>query len=166
MIQNLENSLPHLEKKMNQKDLKIITYLRQDARMSLTKLSKKTRIPVSTLFDRLKANEEKLIVRHTTLLNFQKLGFDTRAHIVIKVNSNDRDNVREFLLRHQSINSVYRINNGFDFMIEGVFKSFQDAQLFMDKLEEKFLIEEKKTHFIIKDLKKESFMSDPEMIIC
>ncbi len=46
---------------MNQKDLKILAYLRQDARMPLTSMSKKTGIPVSTIFDRLRNNENNVI---------------------------------------------------------------------------------------------------------
>ncbi|MBR9691938.1 winged helix-turn-helix transcriptional regulator, partial [Candidatus Woesearchaeota archaeon] len=70
---------------MNKKDLKIIAYLRQNARMPLTKMSRKTQIPVSTIFDRLKMNENSLIVKHTSLLDFSKLGYNTRANITLKV---------------------------------------------------------------------------------
>ena len=42
---------------MKKKDQILLSYLRKDARMPLTKMSKKTNIPVSTLFDRLKVNE-------------------------------------------------------------------------------------------------------------
>ena len=40
---------------MNTKDMKMIAHLRQDARMPLTKMSRRTGIPVSTIFDRLKS---------------------------------------------------------------------------------------------------------------
>jgi DNA-binding Lrp family transcriptional regulator len=149
---------------MNNKDLKIITYLRQNARMPLTEMSKKTHIPVSTLFDRLKVNSQDVIKKHTSLLDFAKLGFHTRANITFKVDRDDKDPLKEFLIKHQAVNSVYRINNGYDFMVEGVFRQIKDMEEFIDSVEQEFKIEDKKSFFIIEDLKKECFMSDPNLI--
>lgn len=150
---------------LNKKDMELIAHLRTDARMPLTKMSKKTCIPVSTLFDRLKANEDKFIVKHTSLLNFEKLGYLTRANITLKVEREDKDRLKEFLLKNCSINSVYRINNGFDFMIEAVFKEIRDLEEFLDDIEKKFRITDKKSFFIIEDVKRESFMSDPNLVM-
>ena len=149
---------------MHPKDLKIIAFLRKDARIPLTKLSKKTHIPVSTIFDRLKAKERDVIVKHTSLLDFNKLGYHTRANIAVRVERDDKDKLKDHLLKNASVNSVCRINNGYDFMIEGVFKQIKDMEEFFDVLENKFRILEKKTFFIIEDLKKEEFMSDSNLI--
>ena len=149
---------------MNPKDLKIIAYLRKDARIPLTRLSRKTNIPVSTIFDRLKAKEKDVIVKHTSLLDFGKLGYHTRANIAVRVDREDKDKLKEHLLKNPLVNSVYRINNGYDFMIEGVFKQIKDMEEFIDTLEQRFKILDKKTFFIIEDLKKEEFMADPQMM--
>ena len=148
---------------MNKKDLKIIANLRQNARMPLTKMSRLTHIPVSTIFDRLKLNEDSLIVKHTSLLDFNKLGYNTRANITLKVDREDKEALKEFLIKHQSVNSVYKINNGFDFMIEGVFKQIKEMEDFLDNLEQKFKIQDKKSFFIIEDLKREAFMSNADL---
>ena len=147
---------------MKIKDLKIISYLRQDARMSLTKMSKQTQIPVSTLFDRLRANEEDLIIKHTSLLDFSKLGFNTRANITFKVDRDHKESLKEFLAKHQSINSVYRINNGFDFMVEGIFKDLRELEGFIDDTEHKFKILDKKSFFI----NITNFLMSKLLIIC
>jgi len=149
---------------MNQKDLKIISYLRQDARMPLTTMSKKTSIPVSTIFDRLRVNEQNLIIKHTSLLDFTKLGYFTRANINFKVAREDKEALKEYLMKHQSINSVYKINNGYDYMVEGIFRQIKDMEEFIDQIENKFKIEDSKSFFIIEDLKRESFMADPQML--
>lgn len=150
---------------MNTKDLKIISILRKDARMPLTKMSKKIMVPVSTIFDRLKLNEERFIIKHTTLLDFSKLGYHTRASITIKVDREDKEALKDFLTRHNAVNSAYRINNGYDFMIEGVFKQIQDMEEFMETMENKFKIVDKKAYFLIEDFKREAFMSDPELLL-
>jgi Lrp/AsnC family transcriptional regulator, leucine-responsive regulatory protein len=150
--------------KMNKKDMQIISYLRNDARIPLTKLSKQTSIPVSTIFDRLKIQENHLIVKHTSLIDFAKLGYYTRANITLKVDREDKEKLREFLMKHPSINSVYRINNGFDFMIEGIFRQIVDMEEFLENLEHKYKIAKKNAYFIIEDLKRETFMSDPQLL--
>lgn len=151
--------------KMNKKDLKILTHLRIDARMPLTKMSKKTSIPVSTIFDRLKINQNNLIIKHTSLIDFSKLGYHTRANITLRVDKEDKENVKEFLLKNHLVNSVYKINNGFDFMIEGIFKQIKDMEEFLEQLENRFKILDKKSFFIIEDLKRESFMSNPDLLL-
>lgn len=146
----------------NQKDLLIMSHLRRDSRLPLTEISKKTRIPVSTIFDRLKSNE--LIAKNTCLLNFSKIGYNIRANITLKVDRADKDAIKEFLLKHHSVNSLYKINSGFDFMLEGVFRELKDLDLFVEDLERRFRIQDKNSHFIIDDLKREAFMSDPELL--
>ena len=69
--------------KMNKKDLLIVSHLRRDGRTSLTELSKKTRIPISTIFDRLKQNKNNFIKKHTALIDFAKLGYNTRNNEVL-----------------------------------------------------------------------------------
>lgn len=149
---------------MNKKDIMIISNLRNNARMPLTMMSKKTCIPVSTLFDRLKANEDSYIVKHTSLLDFQKLGYNTRANIALKADREDKDLLKSYLIKNCSVNSVYRINNGYDYMVEAVFREMRDLEEFLDDLDKRFRITDKKSFFIIEDIKRESFMSDPNTI--
>ncbi len=144
------------------KDLVILAQLRQDGRMPLTEMSKKTRIPVSTIFDRLKAND--LIVRHTTLLDFSKLGYHTRAQIALKVDREDKDALKEHLLKNAAVNSLYRINNGYDYMIEVVVREVKDLEEFLDRLKQRFNVQDEKVYYIIEDLSREAFLSDPELI--
>ncbi|MBW3020650.1 Lrp/AsnC family transcriptional regulator [Candidatus Woesearchaeota archaeon] len=146
---------------MDQKDMKIITQLRNDARMPITSLSRKTSIPVTTIFDRIKTHQKnRLVKKFTSLLNFDQLGYTTRANIALKVNSSDKEALKEHLIKNENVNSISRINNGYDFMIEGIFKQMIDMENFLDSLEKKFDIQDKKSFFIIEDLKKEEFMTD------
>jgi len=58
--------------KVSKKDLIVISYLRQNARETLTRLSRKTHIPVSTIYDKLKLHEHNLITKYTSLLDLHK----------------------------------------------------------------------------------------------
>lgn len=149
---------------MKKTDLLIISSLRQNAREKLTEMSKKTRIPVSTIFDRIKTHEINIIKKHTALVDFSKLGYNTRANIILKVKKEDRNDIKEFLMKHSSINSAFKINNGYDFMIEAVFRNIKEVEDFIELLEEKFKIKAKQVFYVIDDLKKEAFLSNPTII--
>lgn len=149
---------------MKKTDLLIISSLRQNAREKLTEISKKTRIPVSTIFDRIKMHEGSIIRKHTALVDFGKLGYNTRANIILKIGKGDREAMREFLMKHSSINSAFKINNGYDFLIEAVFANIKEVEDFTDLLEEKFSIKAKQVFYIIDELKKEDFLSNPALV--
>ena len=149
---------------VSKKDLLIIANLRNNARATLTMISKRTNIPISTIYDRLKNHSGGLIKKHTTLLDFSKLGFNTRANITLKVDRKIRDDVKNFLIKHQNINSVYKINNGYDFLIEAIFKHIKDLEDFMELMEEKFKIKSKQVYYVIDEIKRENFLTDPNMI--
>ncbi len=149
---------------MNTKDLQIIAHLRNNARMPLTTMSRKTSIPVSTLFDRLKANEKELITKHTALIDFAKLGYGIRTSIALKAEREDKEKLKQFLVNHHLVNSVYKVSNDYDFILEGIFREIKEMEQFFDDMENSFSISDKKILFITEDLKRESFLSDPRLI--
>ncbi len=145
-------------------DLVILSRLRENARETLTSMSRKTTIPVTTLHKKLKDFENKVIKKYVALLDFTRLGFNTRAAIAIKVKREFRDQLKEFLLDNKSINSLYRINNGFDFLIEVVFKELKDVEFFVEQLENNFKLEKKEVYYIIEEIKKEEFLGKYEYV--
>ncbi len=149
---------------VNKKDMMIISNLRADARETLTKMSRKTGIPVSTIYDRLKAQEGDIINGYTALLDFSKLGYNARCKIIMKVNRDQRETVEKYLLTHQNVNSLYKINNGFDFLMEGVFKNIRECEDFLEVIEMKYGVKSKQVYYIIDDIKREAFMADPVWI--
>jgi len=144
-----------------EKDKLIISFLREDARISLTKMSRKTRIPVTTLYDRLKKN--KYIKRHTTILDFEGMGFNARAKVLLKVGKKDRDVLRDFLCKCQFMNELLKVNNGYDFLVEFVFHQIKDLENYLEDLDGKFDITDEKVFYIVDELKKENFMSNPSL---
>lgn len=145
------------------KEMLLISYLRQNARKNLTAISRCTGIPVSTLFEKIKQLERSLIKKHTVLLDFSKIGFDVRVNFALKAGKHAREKIMEFLMKHSRVNSVYRINNGYDFMAECIFRSMKEASEFSEQLEE-LKVKEVREYYILDELKKESFMSDPELM--
>ncbi len=153
---------------LNHKEMLIISNLRKDARMSLTEMSRSTHIPVSTIYENMKHFEDALIKKYTCLVDFSKLGYSVRANVMLRVDRECREAAAEYLMKSLSVNSLYKINSGFDFMLEAVFRDMKELDNFLELLEQKFKLKSKEVHFIIDDIKKEEFVAEPELmdILC
>ena len=165
-VKYLDNSeVVRLPRKFyTKKDLVILSYLRSNARMSLTDMSRETHIPVSTIFDRLKAFSRGMIKKHTSIVDFQQLGFNTRAVLTLKTSKEHREDMKDVLMTHPHVNSLHRINNGMDYLIEVLFHDLKELENFIESLEEKFVIEMVHVYYIIDDLKREAFISTPDHV--
>lgn len=144
-----------------EKELKILGLLRQNARMSLTNLSKKTNVPISTIYEWLKAKQGGLIVRHTALLSYEDLGFMTRVSVAIKAQPGRLEELVEYLKRNPYVNNLYKVSPDFDLVFEGIFKDLADFDAFISRLEEKHGIAERKVFYIVRDMEREKFLGSP-----
>jgi len=143
----------------------LLSHLRKNARQTLTNLSRATSIPVSTIFDRIKHYVESgWIVKYTALIDFQHFGYSTRAKMAFKIKKENKEDVRSFIEKHKQINGAFRVNNGFDFLIEGVFKNMKDLEEFLENFENKFNVQKREVFYIIEDIKRESFLSSPDYL--
>ncbi len=149
---------------MKIKDLLLIANLRANGRETLTNISKKVGMPISTIFDKIRFHHGGTIKKHTTLIDFSSLGFSTKAIMTIKVRKSDRDKLREYLEKNQNVNTISKINNGYDFIIEVIFRNLKEMEEFSELLEEKFKLKNKQTFYVIEDIRRETFMSDPEHV--
>lgn len=142
----------------------LLAHLRQNARVSLKELSRKTGMPVSTIFDKMQQHKkQQIITKNSILFDFQKIGYSARATMLLRVYQEERQKIAEYLQKNINVNSIYKINNGYDFLVECVFKNIQELEQFSELLETKFRIKTKETHYIIEDIKREGFMADPEL---
>jgi DNA-binding Lrp family transcriptional regulator len=148
---------------LNKKDIQILSHLRQNSRQTLTTMSKHTKIPISTLYDRLKLHEGGVIQRFTSLIDFGSLGYSTRANLMLKVSRESREGLKGFLLAHYNVNCLFKLNNEFDFMVEAVFRSIKELEAFKEVLEHRFAVESLQLFYVVEDLKREGFLSDPQL---
>jgi DNA-binding Lrp family transcriptional regulator len=148
---------------ITKKDLIVLAHFRRNARCRLTALSRETGIPVSTLFDKLSAYEEHIVSKTISLLNFGALGFPTRANVLLR-GGKDREELKHHLLMHGAVNSLYKVNNGFDFLAECVFRNMKELEEFIDRLRSDYDVKGHETYYVVDDLKREAFLSDPSLV--
>lgn len=69
---------------LDEKDHQILDILTENSRISCREISRKTRIPVMTVLNRLKRlEEEKFIHKYTAFLNLEKLGYNLICYVLI-----------------------------------------------------------------------------------
>lgn len=143
---------------INKQELEIISAFRRNARESLTTASRRLRVPVSTLYDRLRKYQKNIIIKHTALLDFEKLGYSIRVILGFKTNIKNKELVQKFLENHHRINSIYKTSNESDFLIETIFKNLGEYTNFTEELE-LLGIKNKHEFYIVKDIKREAFLT-------
>ncbi|MBT3323557.1 Lrp/AsnC family transcriptional regulator [archaeon] len=144
---------------MKTTDQLIISLLRENSRMTLTNMSKKTKIPVSTLHEKLKQFKQGLIKKHTSIIDFNQLGFNARANVLFKVERKQKEELKEILQANFHTNKLYKVNNGFDYIAELIFKDMRDLENFLDEIKSDFNMEDMKTFYVIDELIEEDFLS-------
>lgn len=148
---------------MQKYDDVILAHLRENSRLSLTQLSKCTNIPISTLHERLKGFQKNIIKKNTALVDFTQLGYGARARVLFRVKKDVRDQLKDYLLHSPFLNELYKVNNGYDFMAEFIFKHMKDMEDYLDTLEQKYNVE-KEVFYIVEELKREGFLSKPTLL--
>ena len=138
------------------KYLDIVKSLRRNSRESLTNISRKINAPVSTTHDRVKAVEERFVNKHTSLVDFKKLGFMKRANLLLR--SYDYDTINDFIVRSKNINSAFFLEGNHNFLLDCVFKDEIEMEQFMKEIE-CIQIESKEVYPIKEELKREGFLN-------
>jgi DNA-binding Lrp family transcriptional regulator len=139
---------------ITEKETVLLQHLRKNSRKSLAQISQETNIPISTLFDMLKRLESNVIEKHVSLLDFAKLGYSLKASFIIS--TQQKQELKEFLLQHPNVNNLSSLINGYDFFVECVFKDFKEMVQFKEKISD-FEVDDIQESFIIEELKKECF---------
>jgi len=143
------------------KHLAILAKLREDARVSLAKVSRDTGLPNSTVFDYYEELKNGPILRHTTLPDFSRLGYPLRKKFIIR--SNDRDGLFTFLRNHQNVNNLYRIDHA-QALCEAYFSSIAEVETFKQELRQYVKPKELREFDVLEELKHEAFLPEGKPI--
>ncbi len=115
---------------MKQKSKQLLNALRKNARTTLTQINRSTDIPVTTLFDHYFELRKNYINRHSSVLDYRRLGFHCRNIIILE----DDSEVLWNLLAHPFVNNIYRLKQD-QLMAEIItpsMKEFHELVLFLE----------------------------------
>src|SRR3989338_6529732 len=138
-----------------QKDLEILHHLRNNSRQSLTSIAKKMNIPITTVYDRVLANEKRFIFRHTSLLDFSKIGLNSMMFLNLKVPKNRLPEFENFLAQHPNVNSAYKTDFDGNYFIEMISKDPSNANRHISDFENNFDVKKLQIFNVIEELQRE-----------
>lgn len=104
---------------MDKTDEKILSALVENSRMPISKISKKTDIPDSTISNRIKKLEKNgVIEKYTTILDPEKVGINVSAIIIIQTETEKHENVEKELPKLKEVTDVYTVSGEYDILIK------------------------------------------------
>lgn len=122
---------------MDRYDKQIIRCLRNDARMSWTKLSEQVNLSASACQRRVEAMVQSGVIRKFTLqLDDKRLGNTVKAFVAVNVERQNTDRaeaLKRQLIDHEQVQSAHMVSGGIDFMLEVVCRDLDDLARFLDE---------------------------------
>jgi len=99
-------------------DQKILSELSKDSSISIPKLSEKINVNSSVVYSRIKRLEKKkLITRFTIEINNKELGYGVKSLTGINMDSKQRDNIIQELLKIPGVREVAEVTGRFDILV-------------------------------------------------
>jgi len=104
--------------KIDEVDLKIISLLQEDSRLSFNKIASKLGISPGTAFNRIKSLEERgVLKRYTVLIDPAKLGYTMTALVLIQAEGAHLSDLEGEIAKIDNVISVYDITGDFDIAV-------------------------------------------------
>ncbi len=99
-------------------DSRIIHSLVENARITLSQMSKEIDVPDATISNRLKKLDKNVIKQYTLILDLDKFGLKVTAIIIIQTESDKHRSVESKLAKLEEVSEVYSISGEYDILIK------------------------------------------------
>ncbi|MCW1306908.1 MAG: Lrp/AsnC family transcriptional regulator [Candidatus Nanoarchaeia archaeon] len=151
--------------RLDEKDIKILSLLRKNSRLSLTKIARKVDLPISTVYDRIRRLQRNgVIKKYTCLLDYRAIDYPIVARVLLKANSN-KERVENLLANSIYTNTFEKINGDeFNYFSTFIAPSMEELQEFIERITEKLGIPNYKVFYVIREISEEKFLEDLEFL--
>lgn len=103
---------------MDDIDTAILRSLIKNSRITISQMSKEIDVPDATISNRLKKLETDVIRRYTMIPDWQKIGLNITAIIIIQTESEKHESVKEELSKLEEVSEVYSVSGEYDILIK------------------------------------------------
>jgi Lrp/AsnC family leucine-responsive transcriptional regulator len=134
--------------------LTLLKHLRSDSRKSLSEISREDGISLHSLTGSLRQLEREVIVKHFSMLDLRKIGYNIRAHLIL--GAKDNKSLRVWIMKSKNVNSCLCTSDGL-FYLECYFRDLKALYDFKDEVS-RFELVSLQEHFVVEELKREGFM--------
>ena len=144
----------HLE--IDETDKKILNVLLEDSRLSYRQIAKNIGVSVATVMHRVNNLENNKIIRnYTTIVDYEKLGYDIEVIFEIRISKGKLFEVEEKIATHPNVFAVYDITGDFDAIILARFENRRKLDTFLKKIQTYDFVERVFTKIILNTLKEQ-----------
>lgn len=138
-------------------DLKVLSALSANSRLSLRKLAQKIDTSPATILHRLKKLEQsKAIRKYSVLVDYDVLGFDLSSVIKIEVAKGKLFEVEKKIATHPNVCSVFDVTGASDIIVVARFKTRAGLDAFLKKIQAFDFVKKTETSIILNTIKEDS----------
>ncbi len=142
---------------MNPKDQKILNLLLENSRLSFRELAKKAGISVVTVINRVRELEKESIIKgYTAELDYEKLGYDVLAMILLRISKGKLFEVEKKISIHPNVFAVYDVTGHFDCLIIAKFNNRKALDVFLKKIQAYDFVERTETSLVLNTIKEKN----------
>lgn len=141
---------------VDETDKDVLNELLKDPRKSYRDIAKAIRKSPATVMNRIKNLEkEKIIKGYTTLVDYDRLGYDLTVIIDIRIAKGNLHKVEKKFAFEPNVLAVYDNTGHFDATIIGRFKNRKTMDGFLKRIQKDDFVERTETKLVLKTLKEE-----------
>src|SRR4030043_76173 len=141
---------------MDELDYKILEKLNENARKSYREIARELNVSLTTISNRIKKMEdEKIIERYIPLINQEKIGYDLKAVINVKISHGKLIEVQEKISKNKHVSGVYDITGDWDSLIIANFKDRRELNGFIKGILAIDNVEKTNTQIVLNIVKNE-----------
>ena len=135
-------------------DKKLINALLLNSKLSYRELAKEVNVSVATAMHRVKRLEnEKVIKRYTTIIDYDKAGFDVEVLVEMRISKGKLFQVEKEIANHPNVFAVYDLTGDFDAAILARFQNRKAMDSFLKKIQTYDFVERTNTRLILNTIK-------------
>ena len=138
-------------------DKKILNVLVENSRLSLRQIAEKVDVSVATVMHRInRLEKEKVIRKYTTLIDYEKIGYDIEVLIEMRISKGRLLDVEKKISIHPNVFAVYDVTGAFDAVILARFQTRRQMDSFLKKIQTYEFVERTETKLVLQAVKEEN----------
>ncbi len=139
-------------------DMKILSILSENSRLSIRKIATRLGLKPTSVFNRIKKLERSVIMKYTTEVDQEKIGYHVTAFVLISYKSNKetQEEIAKELSKYAQVTNVAIITGEWDLLLRIVEKNVKSLGYFITKiLRNKKGIDKTNTMIVLNEVKNE-----------
>lgn len=128
--------------------------LLKNSKLSYRKTARRLGVSTATVINRINRMEkENIIEGYTSKLDYEKLGYDIKVVVDVRVSKGRLLEVESRIAQHPNVSAVFDITGPFDTVVIANFKTRRDMDRFIKKIQAYEFVERTETKLVLNTVK-------------